>query len=105
MGQFEYSVPLSSVKPEDIPRIVREYKEKQERDKMIRHEFGNLVLDMTISKEDHEAINSFVHEQILKDRVRIFEELDRHSEGYDNLSIAKVRLHEIVNNIVERSHE
>lgn len=104
MGQFEYSVPLSSVKPEDIPRVVREYREKQERDKMIRHEFGNLVLDMTISKEDHEAINSFVHEQILKERKRILEDLDKRS-GAGHLSIAKFKLHEIVNNIVERSYE
>lgn len=105
MGQFEYSVPLSSVKPEDIERVAREYKEKQERDKMIRHEFGNLVLDMTTSREDHEAINSFVNEQILKDRKRIIDELDEQSNGYDNLSIAKFKLYEIVNNIVERSYE
>jgi hypothetical protein len=104
MSQFEYSVALSSVKPADIERIAREYKEKKKRDEMIRHEFGNLVLDMTVSKEDHEAINSFVHEQILKDRTRILEELNNYSSGYDNLSIAKFKLHQIINNTTERSY-
>jgi hypothetical protein len=105
MSQFEYSVALSPVKPADIERVAREYKEKKKRDKMIRHEFGNLVLDMTVSREDHEAINSFVHEQILKERIRIVEELDTYSNSSANLSIAKFKLHEIINNTTERSHE
>jgi hypothetical protein len=104
MSQFEYSVALSPVKPADIERIAREYKEKKKRDNMIRHEFGNLVLDMTVSKEDHEAINSFIHEQILKDRIRILKELDTYSNGYDNLSIAKFKLHQIIDNTTERSY-
>lgn len=29
MGQFEYSVNLSPVKPEDIERVAREYLEKK----------------------------------------------------------------------------
>ena len=29
MGQFEYTVPLSSVKPEDIERVAKEYKERK----------------------------------------------------------------------------
>ena len=29
MGQFEYTVPISSVRPEDIERVSREYKERQ----------------------------------------------------------------------------
>ena len=97
MGQFEYSVGLSPVKPGDMPRIVREYK-KQERDKMIKHEFGMLVLDATMSKDDQEAVNSFVHEQVLKERKRILEELDNYSEGYGNLQIAKFKLKQIINN-------
>lgn len=104
MGQFEYSVPLSPVKPADIERIAREYREKKKRDNMIRHEFGNLVLDMTVSREDHDAINSFVHEQILKERKRILEDMDKIS-GAGHLSLAKFKVHEIVNNIVERSYE
>ena len=32
MGQFEYTVGLSSVKPEDIPRIAKEYLEKKEKE-------------------------------------------------------------------------
>jgi hypothetical protein len=105
MSQFEYSVALSPVKPADIERIAREYKEKKKRDNMIRHEFGNLVLDMTVSKEDHEAINSFIHEQILKDRIRILKELDAYSNGFDTLSISKFKLHQIVDNTTERSHQ
>ena len=104
MSQFEYSVALSTVKPAHIERIAREYKEKKKRDNMIRHEFGNLVLDITVSKEDQEAINSFIHEQILKDRIRILKELDTYSNGYDTLSIAKFKLHQIVDNTTERSH-
>jgi hypothetical protein len=34
MGQFEYSVDLSPVRPEDIDRVAKEYKEKQERDRV-----------------------------------------------------------------------
>jgi hypothetical protein len=98
VGQFEYSVGLSPVKPADIPRIVKEYTEKQERDKMIKNEFGMLVLDATMSKDDQDAVNSFVHEQILKERKRIFEELDDLSKGYGNLQIAKFKLKQIINN-------
>jgi hypothetical protein len=29
MGQFEYTVPLSPVKPEDIERVAREFLEKK----------------------------------------------------------------------------
>lgn len=99
MGQFEYSVPLSPVKPKDMDRVIAEYKQKKERDEMIKHEFGNLVLDMTISKEDHEAINSFIHEQILKERHRIYEQLAEQSRGYDNLSIAKFKLKRIIDDM------
>lgn len=28
MGQFEYTVPLSSVKPQDIERVAKEYRER-----------------------------------------------------------------------------
>lgn len=30
MGQFEYSVPLSPVKPQDIERVAKEYLAKKE---------------------------------------------------------------------------
>jgi hypothetical protein len=98
VGQFEYGVGLSPVKPEDMPRIVREYKEKQERDKMIKHEFGMLVLDAAMSKDDQEAVNSFVHEQILKERKRIIAEFDNASKGYDSIQMAKFKVKQIVNN-------
>lgn len=65
---------------------------------MIKHEFGMLVLDAMMSKEDQEAVNSFVHEQILKERKRIVEEVDNYSQGYDNLQIAKFKLKQIINN-------
>lgn len=29
MGQFEYAVPLSTVKPEDIERVAKEFLEKK----------------------------------------------------------------------------
>lgn len=32
MGQFEYSVPLSPVKPADIERIAKEYLEKKQKE-------------------------------------------------------------------------
>lgn len=65
---------------------------------MIRHEFDTLVLGTTISKEDHVAINSFVHEQILKERRRIYQELDNYSNGYGSLQIAKFKLKQIIDN-------
>lgn len=30
MGQFEYTVPLSPVKPEDIERVAKEYRERKD---------------------------------------------------------------------------
>jgi hypothetical protein len=33
VGQFEYSVPLSPVKPEDIERVAKEYMAKKELEK------------------------------------------------------------------------
>lgn len=32
MGQFEYSVPLSPVKPEDIERVAKEYLENKQKE-------------------------------------------------------------------------
>jgi hypothetical protein len=32
MGQFEYSVGIASIKPEDIPRVAKEYLENKERE-------------------------------------------------------------------------
>ena len=32
MGQFEYSVGISSVKPEDIPRVAKEYLEDKKKE-------------------------------------------------------------------------
>lgn len=97
MGQFEYSVDLSPVRPEDIEQLAKDYLAKKERDNMIKHEFGMLVLDATMSKDDQEAVNSFVHEQILKERKRILEELDDLSKGYASLQIAKFKLKQIIN--------
>lgn len=65
---------------------------------MIKYEFETLVLDSSFSKADQDAINAFVHEQILKDRKRIFEELDRFNTGYGTLQIAKFKLKQIINN-------
>lgn len=64
---------------------------------MIRHEFETLVLDATLSKSDQEAINSFLHETLLKERKRIIEELDNYTNGYDTLQIAKFKLKQIIN--------
>jgi DNA-binding NtrC family response regulator len=44
MGQFEYSVELSRVRPEDIPKLAEEYlKKKQEEDNKERQadDIGN----------------------------------------------------------------
>ena len=65
---------------------------------MIRHEFDTLVLGTNVSKEDHVAINSFVHEQILKERKLIYQELDNYSNGYGRLQIAKFKLKQIIDN-------
>lgn len=96
MGQFEYSVPLSSVKPEDIQRIAKEYREKQERDSMIRYEFGMLSLDSSHSKKDQDAINSFIESKINEERLRILSEIESSSPGYDTVSIAKFKLRKII---------
>jgi|LauGreDrversion4_2_1035121.scaffolds.fasta_scaffold458131_4 hypothetical protein len=32
MSQFEYTVPLSSVKPEDIEQLAKDYMEKKKRE-------------------------------------------------------------------------
>lgn len=99
MGQFEYSVGLSPVKPEDIDRIAKEYMDKKERGEMIKHEFETLVLDSSHSKEDQKAVDGFVAEQIKKERERILAALEEQSKGYDNLSIAKFKLRNIINNV------
>jgi chaperonin GroES len=36
MGQFEYSVDLSRVMPEDVERVAREYKEKKARESAMK---------------------------------------------------------------------
>lgn len=96
MGQFEYSVDLSPVKPEDIERIAKEYIEEQERNKMIKHEYGMLVLDPALSREDQEAINSFIHEQIKKERQRILSDMESASEDPSYVRITKIKLREIL---------
>lgn len=98
MGQFEYSVGLSPVKPEDIDRIAKEYIDKRERGEMIKHEFETLVLDSSHSKSDQKAVDAFVAEQIAKERERILNDLEAESKWYDNLSIAKFKLRNIINN-------
>jgi hypothetical protein len=97
VGQFEYTVDLSPVKPEDIYQLAKDFLKKKERDDMIKHEFGMLVLDATMSKEDQAAVDSFVHEQILKDRKRILDELDIYSNKSGSLDIAKFKLKQIIN--------
>jgi hypothetical protein len=99
MGQFEYAVPLSSVKPEDIERLAIEYREKQKREaepSLIKYEFDTLVLDSSHTKQDQKAIDMFVESQIKKERERILEDLEAQSNGYGTLSIAKFKLREIV---------
>lgn len=64
---------------------------------MIKHEFNTLVLGSTHSKEDQDAINAFVQEQILLDRKRIYDELDNYTSGYGTLQIAKFKLKQIIN--------
>ena len=65
----------------------------------ISHEFETLVLDSSHSKQDQEAINEFVYEQIKRERERILNELEQESIGYSNVNIAKFKLRNIVNNI------
>lgn len=97
VGQFEYSVDLSPVMPSDIDRIAKEYKQRKTRDDMIKHEFGMLLLDASTTREDSEAINSFINEQIAKDRQRIIDSLEGlvNNAGYINL--AKFEIINIVN--------
>jgi hypothetical protein len=59
MGQFEYSVPLSSVKPADIERIAVEYMKNKERESM-----KNLdnFRDIAVSYYD-DALNVLVKKQ------------------------------------------
>lgn len=57
-----------------------------------------LVLDATLSKDDQKAINSFVHEEILKERNRIITDLEAYTNGYATLQIAKFKMRQIVNN-------
>lgn len=65
---------------------------------MIKHEFETLVLSSVHSKEDQDAVDAFLHEQILKERKRIYEELDEYSAGYGSVQIAKFKLKQIINN-------
>lgn len=100
MGQFEYSVGLSPVKPEDIERVAKEYMEQKERDKMIKHEHGMLVLSSALSKADQEAINAFIHESLLKERKRILDELMTYLSA-GSVSLALFKLKQIVNQTKE----
>lgn len=68
---------------------------------MVKHEFGMLVLDKAMSKADQDAINSFIGEQIQKERYRILDELEQEALGYSNLNIAKFKLRQIINNTKE----
>jgi hypothetical protein len=65
---------------------------------MIRHEHGMLVLDVTLSKEDQEAINSFVHEHTLLERKRIISQIEEHSGGHAHINMPKFKLKRIINN-------
>jgi hypothetical protein len=96
MGQFEYSVPLSPVKPEDIERVAKEYLERKETGRMIKYEFETLVLDSSHNKKDQEAVDLFVESQINKERSRILNEIEAESQGYSNVSIAKFTLRQII---------
>lgn len=65
---------------------------------MIRYEHDMLVLDASLSKDDQAAINQFVHEQILKERKRIIDDLEGYTNGYSTLQIAKFKMKQIINN-------
>lgn len=96
MGQFEYSVALSPVKPHEIEQLAKDYLvKKRETQNMIKHEFDTLVLDSTHSKSDQDAINAFIHEQILLDRKRIVDELARFASN-GMLTIPIFQLKQIV---------
>ena len=62
---------------------------------MIKYEHGMLVLDVPMTRADQDAVNSFVHEQILADRKRILDSLSEHFQS-GTLSIAVFKLKEIV---------
>ena len=68
---------------------------------MITYEHGMLVLNAPMTKADQDAVNSFVHEQILADRKRILDELSAYSNGGE-LSLAIFKLKEIVTQNKER---
>jgi hypothetical protein len=68
---------------------------------MITHEHGMLVLDAPMTRADQDAVNSFVHEQILADRKRILDELSEHFNG-GTLSIAVFKVKEIITQNKER---
>lgn len=64
---------------------------------MVEYEHDTLVLDASHTKEDQEAINNFVTQQIELERARIYKELTQYSR-YDTLQIAKFKLNQIINN-------
>jgi hypothetical protein len=64
---------------------------------MIKYEFNTLVLDSSHTEEDQSAIDQFVDQSIVKDRLRIIDELYSLS-SHGNLQIAKFKLKEIINN-------
>lgn len=98
MGQFEYTVGLSPVRPEDIDQLAKDYlAQKRDGTNMIKYEYGMLVLDNSHTKQDQQAIDTFVDAQIRAERDRIHDELmaaDKHAI----VQIAKFRITQIVYN-------
>lgn len=66
---------------------------------MIKYEFNTLVLDSSFTKQDQQAIDSFVEQKIIEERKRILKDLEDTSNGYGSLSIPLFKLRNIVNGV------
>jgi hypothetical protein len=63
---------------------------------MIKYEFDTLVLDATHTKQDQQAIDSFVASALDRERQRILSALEDSYADQGTLSIAKFKLREII---------